>query len=103
MSSTLDPATGRAQITAKTLRTDRWWLSPLLTAAGLVAWVVYAMVRTFMQKWYFVPEYHYLTPFYSPCVSQGCDPAAATSAASCRTCGGCRTRCCRCRSCCCSG
>ena len=36
MSSSLDPATGRAQITAKTLRTDRWWLSPLLTAAGLV-------------------------------------------------------------------
>src|SRR5690242_21922725 len=30
-----------------------------------------------MQKWYFVPEYNYLTPFYSPCVSLGCDPAAA--------------------------
>ena len=77
MSSTLDPATGRAQITAKTLRTDRWWLSPLLTAAGLVAWVLYAVIHTFMQKWYFVPEYNYLTPFYSPCVSLGCDPAAA--------------------------
>jgi hypothetical protein len=77
VSSTLDPATGRAQITAKTLRTDRWWLSPLLTVAGLVAWVLYAVVHTFMQKWYFVPEYNYLTPFYSPCVSLGCDPAAA--------------------------
>ena len=77
MSSTLDPATGRAQITAKTLRTDRWWLSPLLTAAGLLAWVLYAVIHTFMQKWYFVPEYNYLTPFYSPCVSLGCDPAAA--------------------------
>jgi hypothetical protein len=32
-----------------------------------------------MQKWYFAsgPGYHYLTPFYSPCVSQGCDPDAA--------------------------
>jgi hypothetical protein len=77
VSSTLDPATGRAQITAKTLRTDRWWLSPLLTAAGLVAWVLYAVIHTFMQKWYFVPEYNYLTPFYSPCVSTGCIEQAA--------------------------
>src|SRR3954447_15795496 len=77
VSSTLDPATGRAQITAKTLRTDRWWLAPLLTLVGLVAWILYAVVHAFMQKWYFVPEYNYLTPFYSPCVSLGCDPAAA--------------------------
>ena len=77
MSSTLDPATGRAQISAKTLRTDRWWFTPMLTAVGLVAWIAYAVVHTFMQKWYFVPEYNYLTPFYSPCVSLGCDPAAA--------------------------
>jgi len=77
VSSTLDPATGRAQIAAKTLRTDRWWLSPLLTVVGLVAWIVYAVVHAFMQKWYFVAEYNYLTPFYSPCVSLGCDPAAA--------------------------
>ena len=77
MSSTLDPTTGRAEISAKTLRTDRWWVSPMLTAVGLVAWIVYAVVHTFMQKWYFVPEYNYLTPFYSPCVSLGCDPAAA--------------------------
>jgi len=77
VSSTLDPTTGRAQIGAKTLRTDRWWLPPLLTAAGLVAWVLYATVRAFLQKDYFVAEYNYLTPFYSPCVSLGCDPAAA--------------------------
>ena len=30
-----------------------------------------------MQKWYWVGEYHYLTPFYSPCVSKGCMPEAS--------------------------
>ncbi|WP_214366746.1 hypothetical protein [Pseudonocardia sp. H11422] len=77
MSSTTDASAGRAQIAARTLRTDRWWLPPLLTAVGLGAWVVYATVRAFMQEWYFVAEYNYLTPFYSPCVSVGCLPEAA--------------------------
>jgi hypothetical protein len=67
----------RAAITAKTLRTDRWWLAPLLTVLGLTAWVAYATIRVFMQKWYYVEAYHYLTPFYSPCVSKGCTPEAA--------------------------
>ena len=69
----------RAQIPAKTLRTARWWLAPLVTAVGLGAWVAYATVRVFLQKWYFSqgPGYHYLTPFYSPCISTGCDPDAA--------------------------
>jgi hypothetical protein len=68
----------RAAIAAKTLRTDRYWIAPLLTVLGLVAWVAYATVRVFMQKWYFSegPNHHYLTPFYSPCVSKGCVPAA---------------------------
>jgi hypothetical protein len=77
VSSTTDPAAGRAEIAARTLRTDRWWLPPLLTAVGLVAWVAYATVRAFMQLWYFVPQYNYLTPFYSPCVSTGCVEEAA--------------------------
>ena len=77
MSSTTEASAGRAQIAARTLRTDRWWLPPLMTVIGLVAWVAYATVRVFMQKWYWVPEYHYLTPFYSPCVSLGCDPEAS--------------------------
>jgi hypothetical protein len=67
----------RASIAAKTLRTDRWWLAPLLTVIGLGAWVTYATVRVFMQKWYWIDQYHYLTPFYSPCVSEGCYPASA--------------------------
>jgi hypothetical protein len=77
VSSTTDASAGRAQITARTLRTDRWWLPPLATFAGLAAWVAYATVRAFMQEWYFVEPYNYLTPFYSPCVSLGCVPEAA--------------------------
>jgi hypothetical protein len=67
----------RAAIAAKTLRTDRWWLAPLLTVTLLTLWVAYATVRAFMQKWYWVDDYHYLTPFYSPCVSTGCVPESA--------------------------
>ena len=67
----------RATIPARTLRTDRWWWPPLVTFAGLSAWVLYANVRVFMQKWYWVDDYHYLTPFYSPCISEGCVPEAA--------------------------
>jgi hypothetical protein len=74
------PVSGRprAAIPAKTLRKDRWWLPPLLTVLGLTVWLAYAVFRTIgMHKWYFVPAYHYLTPFYSPCVSTGCNPEAA--------------------------
>ncbi|MEQ3554011.1 hypothetical protein WIS52_26355 [Pseudonocardia nematodicida] len=80
MSSTTDTsgaANGRATIAARTLRTDRWWLPPLATFVALLAWVVYATVRAFMQQWYYVADYGYLTPFYSPCVSVGCVPEAS--------------------------
>jgi hypothetical protein len=76
VSSTTDRA-GRAQIAERTLRTDRWWVPPLATVVGLGLWVLYATVRAFMQQWYFVPQYNYLTPFYSPCVSTGCVEQAA--------------------------
>src|SRR6202021_631591 len=39
---------------------------------GFAAFLNYATVRAFQQDHYFVAKYHYLTPFYSPCVSQGC-------------------------------
>jgi hypothetical protein len=77
VSSTTEASAGRAQIAARTLRTDRWWLPPLTTFVGLVAWVAYATVRAFWQDSYYVEQYHYLTPFYSPCVSNGCLPDAA--------------------------
>ena len=68
---------GRAAIAARTLRTDRWWFPPAIQAAGLTLWVAYATFRAFMQDHYFIDQYHYLTPFYSPCVSNGCTPDAA--------------------------
>ena len=79
MSTTTDASAGRAQIAARTLRTDRWWLPPLLNFAGLLAWVIYATVRAFMQAYYFTEDqnYSYLTPFYSPCFSVGCYPEAS--------------------------
>ncbi|OLR95191.1 hypothetical protein [Actinokineospora bangkokensis] len=70
-------APGRATITARTLRTDRWWVPPLLTNLGLLAFVAYATVRSFMGKWYWVGEHGYLTPFYSPCLSESCLPGSA--------------------------
>lgn len=52
-------------------------MSPLIVNLGFAAFIIYATVRAFMQKWYFVEEYGYLTPFYSPCVSTGCIPEAS--------------------------
>jgi hypothetical protein len=67
---------GRAQIPARTLRTDRWWQAPLTTAGLLSLWVLYAVLRTASQRAYFVPKYHYLSPFTSPCVTASCPQAA---------------------------
>jgi hypothetical protein len=79
VSSTTDTSTTRAQIAERTLRTDRWWFPPLRDATLLILWVAYATVRAFMQNWYFTENanYSYLTPFYSPCFSNGCFEDAA--------------------------
>jgi len=67
---------GRAQIPARTLRTDRWWVAPAVTFTLLMLWLLYALVRTASQRAYFVEQYHYLSPFFSPCVSSSCAPAS---------------------------
>jgi hypothetical protein len=72
------PARTRAQISEPTLRKDQWWRKPIITAVLLAIWVLYATVRVFTGHWYFVPQYHYLTPFYSPCVSGECVPGSST-------------------------
>ena len=72
------PAKTRAQIPERTLRKDNWWRAPIITATLLTIWVTYATVHVFIGKWYFVPQYHYLTPFYSPCVSGECVPGSST-------------------------
>lgn len=68
---------GRVAISARTLRTDRWWVSPLVTAIVLGAFIVYTTVRLFMRNYYWVGEYHYLTPLYSPCLSASCAPGSS--------------------------
>jgi hypothetical protein len=75
------PATGvfsvsRAQIPQRTLRTDKWWLPTLWTNLGFSAFIIYATVRAFWGSAYWVDKYHYLTPFYSPCVSASCEAGA---------------------------
>ncbi|MDT5031341.1 MAG: hypothetical protein QOC94_1512 [Actinoplanes sp.] len=72
-----DAGRARAAIAAKTLRTDRWWIPPLVTFLGLTAWVTYATVRVFMHNHYYIGDYHYLTPFYSPCITDRCVPGSA--------------------------
>ena len=66
---------GRALITDRTLRTDRWWVQPLITFAVLIAFVIYATFRAFENKHYFAEPL--ISPFYSPCLSTICVEGAA--------------------------
>ena len=75
--ASLSAARPRAAIDAKTLRTDRWWVSPLGIGIILAFFILYATVRIFMGKWYFVEGYGYFTPLYSPCLSESCVPGSA--------------------------
>ncbi|CAM5556105.1 hypothetical protein STENM36S_01778 [Streptomyces tendae] len=62
----------RAAIRAPHLRTDRWWLAPAATAAGLLAFVVYSTWRAFANADYYAAPY--VSPFYSPCLAENCEP-----------------------------
>ncbi|HZC41369.1 MAG TPA: hypothetical protein VE343_11895 [Streptosporangiaceae bacterium] len=75
---TAAPARTRAQIAERTLRKDPWWRAPAVTATLLTIWVAYATARVFMGHWYYVPQYHYLTPFYSPCINGECVPGSSS-------------------------
>ena len=61
----------RATIAARTLRTDRWWLQPLLTAVALLLFICYATFRAFQDAHYFAEPY--ISPFYSPCLTTSCE------------------------------
>ncbi len=54
------------------LRTDRWWLAPATTAAGLFAFVVYSTWRAFANADYYAAPC--VSPFYSPCLAENCEP-----------------------------
>jgi hypothetical protein len=64
------PAPARAKIEQRTLRTDRYWLSPLLTLLVLLGFVFYATFRAFANTDYYAAPY--ISPFYSPCLATKC-------------------------------
>ncbi|MGK5113201.1 MULTISPECIES: hypothetical protein [unclassified Geodermatophilus] len=61
----------RAAIAARTLRTDRWWVQPLLTVLALLAFIAYSSFRAFQNAYYFAEPY--ISPFYSPCLTTACE------------------------------
>ncbi len=66
---------GRAKIAERTLRTDKWWLQPLITFLVLVAFIIYATFRAFENGNYFAEPL--ISPFYSPCLSTACVAGAS--------------------------
>jgi len=65
------PAPRRATIAERTLRTDRWWVQPLLTVVALVLFIIYATFRAFQNAYYLSEPY--ISPFYSPCITTQCE------------------------------
>ncbi|MFE9093892.1 hypothetical protein [Streptomyces sp. NPDC007264] len=65
----------RAAIAAPHLRSDRWWLAPAGTVAGLLAFVVYSTWRAFADADYYATPY--VSPFYSPCLATRCQSMQA--------------------------
>src|SRR3954447_19194934 len=66
---------GRATLPGATLRQDRWWLSPLTTFVVFSAFVIYATWRAFAGSHFYSAPY--LSPFYSPCMTDKCQAAGA--------------------------
>ncbi|SHN76425.1 hypothetical protein SAMN05660350_02426 [Geodermatophilus obscurus] len=65
------PDTRRAAIAARTLRTDRWWVQPLVTVVVLVLFIAYSTFRAFQNAYYYASPY--ISPFYSPCITTRCE------------------------------
>jgi hypothetical protein len=63
--------TARATIPGRTLRTDRWWLQPLITVTVLLLFVAYSTFRAFQNAHYAAEPY--ISPFFSPCLSTRCE------------------------------
>ena len=68
------PAGTKAQIPARTLRKDAWWLQPLITVTVLLAFIAYSTWRAFENAYYFYEPL--ISPFYSPCLAASCPPQA---------------------------
>ncbi len=57
-------------IPGATLRTDAWWIEPVLVILLLGGFAVYATWAALQNAHYYVAPY--LSPFYSPCLSTSC-------------------------------
>ncbi len=68
--STVERTGARARVAARTLRRDRWWVSPAVTVAVLLAFIAYATWAAFVNRDYYVEPY--ISPFYSPCIAANC-------------------------------
>ena len=64
----------RAKISERTLRTDKWWMQPLITFAVLFSFIIYATWRAFEGAHYFAEPL--ISPFYSPCLTTACGKAS---------------------------
>ena len=68
--TTQSQSNSRAQITEKTLRTDQWWRSPMVTATALTIVVIYLTWASLVNNNYFANPY--ISPLYSPCLASTC-------------------------------
>jgi hypothetical protein len=62
-----------------TLRQDRWWTQPVVTASVLIAFVAYATYAAFANKDYYVgagAHRDLISPLYSPCLTASCVPGS---------------------------
>lgn len=60
----------RARITERTLRTDRWWLTPLAYGLTLAIVGIYLLYAVLVNRNYFWEPY--ISPMYSPCLTANC-------------------------------
>jgi hypothetical protein len=64
----------RAQIPAKTLRRDAWWVTPTLYAGTLAVVGIYLAYAVLINgDYYWEP---YISPMYSPCLTANCVPGS---------------------------
>ena len=69
----IESLTSNERTLGATARTDNWWIEPLLTAAGFLAFVIYTTWAMLQAGYYWAGSY--LSPLYSPLLFV--DPNAA--------------------------
>ncbi|MHB8262789.1 MAG: hypothetical protein ACYDGY_03435 [Acidimicrobiales bacterium] len=65
----------------RTLRSDRWWLSPAVTVTVLTSFIAYATFAAFQGRYYYVGAQQHrnlISPFYSPCIANSCQHVAGS-------------------------